>query len=281
MKLLSELTQIFDFTAYNAAAGGGRTERISVPIHHAAVQFPESTSIDLDGILITGDLQFYDRKSLPEEDRRLMGYAVAGEISALSAAGLLPATNRLGVVIVGDMYAEPCLLKRGGSGDVEDIWYEFADHFRWVAGVAGNHDLYEGKDQFPKRFKSQSNIHALDFETVELDGLKIGGVSGIMGNPKKIWRYTDEDFRKKLPRLLSSPLDCLVLHQGPRGKDSKMRGSTLINETLQQSPNKPSIVTFGHCHWPEPISEADQATTLLNSDGRAVLLTRPGVKIDL
>ena len=106
IRLTTDLRLLSEFSAVNCAPGGGRTERIAVPFHHGEITLPSS---DLDGIIITGDLQFYDRKDVPEEDRKLMGFVVAEEISALCEAGLLPDAKRIGVILVGDLYAEPSL----------------------------------------------------------------------------------------------------------------------------------------------------------------------------
>ena len=35
-------------------------------------------------------------------------------------------------------------MKRGGFGDVREVWAAFSKHARWVAGVAGNHDDVSG-----------------------------------------------------------------------------------------------------------------------------------------
>ncbi len=277
MKLASRPSILTEFKAYNAAPGGGATERIAIPLHHAEVDLPPS---ELEGILITGDLQFYHDKNVPAEDRILMGYVIAEEIHELCENGLLPPPHRLGVMLVGDMYAEPCLTKRGGSGDVEDIWHTFANHFRWIAGVAGNHDLYEGQAKFPSSFRKRENIHALHYDTVELDGLTIGGISGISGNPRKIWRYSDHEFQSGISEMLRSHLDCLLLHQGPVGPEKSMRGAQMINEALGSAAHQPDIVAFGHCHWSQP-DAMQNGMQLLNSDGRAILLTRPEVEVKL
>ena len=185
------------------------------------------------------------------------------------------------MILVGDLYADACLLKRGGSGDVEDIWIEFAKQFRWVTGVAGNHDLFEGKDEFPNAFQKISNIHPLHKSDITLDGLRIGGISGILGNPRKIWRYTDPEFyRAAMDLLRNKPMDCLVLHQGPSGSRKGMRGLQLVNESIIDAGRPPSMITFGHCYWPEPVDQSGECD-LVNSDGRVFLLTRQGLEIGI
>ncbi|MEM7011256.1 MAG: hypothetical protein AAF585_07205 [Verrucomicrobiota bacterium] len=277
MKLLGELRLISEFSAVTCGPGGGKIERIKVPFYHGEAEFAES---DLDGLLVTGDLQFYDRKDVPEKDRILMGYIVSQEIAELCDAALLPPRDKIAAILTGDMYAIPSLLERGGLGDVDDVWLQFADDFRWVAGVAGNHDYFSGKAEFSGTLLRESNIYPLDGDLIEVDGLKIGGISGISGNPSKAWRYADAEFITNFKQLCFESIDIMILHQGPIGQVRGQRGFGLINELIRGAKSPPALVTFGHCWWPDPVSDEGGAT-LLNVDGGVVLLTRPGANLQL
>ena len=48
-------------------------------------------------------------------------------------------------LMCGDYYAIPSLDKRGGLGDVEQVWCGFKQISQTVIGVAGNHDRFGGK----------------------------------------------------------------------------------------------------------------------------------------
>ncbi len=96
----------------------------------------------------------------------------------------MPSLDRTGVLVAGDMYTVPGADKRGGTGDVRSVWYAFADRFRWVAGVAGNHDLFGTPKQLAA-LTLERTAHVLDGSVVELDGLSVGGVSYVSGRRRK------------------------------------------------------------------------------------------------
>lgn len=271
MRIQGELRSLSAFQAFTCAPGGGRTERIQVPLYHGVAEFPEDS--ELQALLLTGDLQFYDRKDVPEEDRTLLGHVVCQEISGLSDAGLLPPRMSTGVILTGDLYAEACLLRRGGTGDVTPVWHHFSDTFRWVAGVAGNHDLFEEEAKFTGALKSRDNIYPLHGDVADVDGLKIGGISGIPGMNHKPWRYSDAEWLELSELLFMDPLDLFVLHCGPEGSKQGQRGTSFINNQLESARNPPKLTTFGHCHWKEPLDRQTEFD-LLNVDGAVVLLTR-------
>jgi hypothetical protein len=77
----------------------------------------------------------------------LLGIAVAAELAPLTS-------EHTGVIIAGDMFSVAAADKRGGFGDVAPVWHAFADRFRWVAGVSGNHD--------DVRAVRRPNAHVLD-----------------------------------------------------------------------------------------------------------------------
>ncbi|NJL77305.1 MAG: metallophosphoesterase [Saprospiraceae bacterium] len=99
---------------------------------------------------------------------------------------------KIGVLLCGDLFTS--LDKRGSSGDVRIVWKEFKNQFDWVIGVAGNHDRF-GSEIEEKEFKRTENIYLLHKEIKEIDNLKIGGISGIIGigdrtnrvDEKNIW----------------------------------------------------------------------------------------------
>ncbi len=64
----------------------------------------------------------------------------------------LDALILVGVLLAGDFYTNPDLKRRGSAGDLEDLWIGFDERFRWVAGVASNHDLFAGKSEIGKVF---------------------------------------------------------------------------------------------------------------------------------
>ncbi len=271
----SNARQLFSLPAVNAAPGGRRTEHVSIPVLHFPARFDTP---DLDALLILADLQCYDRIDVPEADRTLMSHVVCREIAALGAAGLLPAPDRTGVLLAGDLYAIPSVTERGGTGDVDALWHAFADAFRWVAGVAGNHDLFRGEARFPTDLLHRDNVHPLDGDVVNVDGLTVGGISGIPGKPRKPWRYDERMWAERADRVFADPLDILLLHQGPKGAARGCRGELVVNQTLESARHTPHVVAFGHCQWPIVLEDRDEMQWL-NVDSRVVVLLREGVEV--
>lgn len=231
----------------------------------------------LDGIVLAADLQ--GRELLPptrrnagsparnfREGRRLLGEVAAEQISELSRAGRLPSADRLGIVLAGDLWAEPGAVRRGRSGDVRPVWEAFRSCGRWVAGVRGNHDvLIESPDDAGK------GLHVLDGNSITLDELHLGGVGGIIGNPAKQRTRTAERFVQLVQEVITEPVDVLILHNGPEGEQPTSRGSREVREALTRFPG---MVVFGHCYWPEPIEQIPGGPWLINVDSRIVVLVR-------
>lgn len=213
----------------------------------------------LAAAVLTADLQGRER-GLPRPGR-LLGVAVAEELARLAQHRQLPPLDQSAVVVAGDLYDHPDLRKRGGTGAVDAVWRALRQRFRHVVGVAGNHDLFDDRSE-----------HAvLDGDVQELDGLRIGGVSGIIGRPDRPNRSTEAQFGERLQRVLDHHPDLVVTHLGPDDPARGLRGSSAVRELLTcASPSAPLV--FGHCHWPMPATTLD-GRSLVNVDGRVVVVT--------
>lgn len=180
----------------------------------------------------------------------------------------------MGVLLAGDLFARPQLDRRGGTGDVRDVWRAFAKNCKWIVGVAGNHDCFGEKPSLPdfKNFCQEPRIHFLDGEVVELDGLRIGGLSGIIGPPRKPFRRTEECYVDELTRLAAKAPDIVVLHDGPDIPIANLRGSPSIRIALEQT--RPFLVIRGHAHWDNPLIRLANGGQVLNVDARLVMLVQ-------
>jgi hypothetical protein len=137
-----------------------------------------------------------------------------------------------------------------------------------VAGVRGNHDV------LPERpTDSACGLHVLDGTAVTLDGLRVGGVGGVIGNPSKPRTRTEERFTGLVRGLTASGLDLLVLHRGPEGDGGSARGNRAVREAVAGFEG---VVVFGHCYWPNPIQHLSSGPWLVNVDSRVVVLLREG-----
>lgn len=243
----------------NAARGGGTTTaRLSI-VRGRVRGLPD----ELDAIVATSDLQGV----VPDPRTRastLLGVAVAEQLEELAFDGVLPPLARTGVVLAGDLYSVPGADKRGGHGDVADVWRAFAERFAWVAGVAGNHDDVE-------RVERADHVHLLDTEHAVIDGLRIGGVGLIAGNPAKRGRRDEDDQLERIALVASEDLDVLVVHEGPHGDDEGQRGHAQIRALVET--HAVPLTVCGHDHWEAPMARHARGA-ILNVDARVVVLTR-------
>jgi len=177
--------------------------------------------------------------------------------------------KQVGAILAGDFYTYPDLKGRGGSGDVTEVWQAFADEYRWVVGVAGNHDTFGERG----RPFSRTNATFLDGQREEVDELRFAGLSGVIGNTRKNYRRSHEDYLFELDDILSGPTDILVMHDGPDAPDEKgCRGIEEAREIIER--RKPNLVVRGHCHWPVPFVELSCGVQILNVDATVAILTK-------
>lgn len=226
----------------------------------------------IDAIVVTADLQAREcvlgAASLPA---RLLG-EVLPQLLIEEVFPLLELedSSRIAAFLAGDFYTLPGLEKRGGTGDVSSVWQAFSDRFAWVAGVAGNHDLFGPKQE--TRLQPHDSMHYLDGDVVELAGLRIGGIGGIIGKPSKPQRRQEMDYFQTLERILSQKVDVLITHEGPCGIDAGQQGDFRIRDCLEQYA--PCLVIRGHKHWPYPLAQLPSGLQILNVDKQVVILTK-------
>jgi Icc protein len=245
---------------YLNASGSGKPEVVRLPIAHGTVVLDDAVPSELDAIIACSDLQGV----VPNPHTRLsepLGVALAIHLEQLALEGVIPPAMRTGVILAGDLYSDPAAKKRGGFGDVTKVWEAFADRFAWVVGVAGNHDDVT-------QISPLLNLHLLDGEIVELDGIRVGGVGGIIGNKQKKMRRPAEEFLALVDRVIDQTIDILVLHEGPHG-DEDQRGNADIRATVEAG--EVGVTVCGHCHWDEPLA-SHASGQILNVDARCVVL---------
>lgn len=226
----------------------------------------------LRALVLAADLQ---ARALPAwgapggDGVRLAGEAVAEQLAGLAEAGELPPADVTGVVLAGDLWCDPACKKMGGLGDVRPVWRAFAERFRWVAGVAGNHDAF-GHPRERAVFVTEERTHLLDGDVVELDGLRIGGVGGIVGDPRRPNRRDPVDQTDLVLSVLARGVDLLVLHEGPDVPGSDLPGEPALREALEVAEDRASVVC-GHVHWRRPGARHGRRQ-LLNVDARVLVL---------
>ena len=246
---------------YLNASSRGNTEVERLPVARGALAAPLGDA--LDALLVCSDLQGIVPG--PQGRSELLGVQVAAVLEGLAADGAIPASARTGVILAGDLYSVPAANKRGGYGDVADVWVAFVERFAWVAGVAGNHDDVTAVARLGAR------VHLLDGELAEIDGLRIGGVGGIIGNPRKPGRRSEVDQLRVIDRVLDHDPDILVLHEGPRGGNHQL-GNGAIRQTIEAAGV--GLTICGHDHWRVPLADHARGQ-ILNVDARVVVLVAP------
>jgi len=249
---------------YLNAASRGSTEVEHLPVARGALVAPLPGA--LDALIVCSDLQGIVPG--PQGRSQLLGEQVAAVLEQLAVDRTIPAAARTAILLAGDLYSVPAANKRGGYGDVADVWVAFAERFAWVAGVAGNHDDVSGVAKLGER------IHLLDGDLVEVDGLRIGGVGGIIGNPRKPGRRSEADQLRAIDRTIDRGLDILILHEGPRG-DDKQPGNDAIRATVEA--RRVGLTICGHDHWRVPLA-AHASGQILNVDARVIVLVGPPPK---
>ncbi len=259
---------MFEFRYLNAGRGPGQFYEDRLLVHVAKVdRLPEGVF----ALFATADLQGRERfQDSPSGPLRLLGEVLPQRL----AEEVLPAlaigkTDQVGVLLAGDFYTVPALDKRGGTGDVTSVWRAFADSFQWVAGVPGNHDTFGDPPQRRPRFPAR--MYYLDGDTAQIGGFRIAGIGGIIGNPSRPNRRSEEDYLTTLKGLLSPSADVLLMHEGPEGVHPGQRGFAHVREMLEASGMQ--LVIRGHAHWDDPFAEYPSGLQVLNVDARVVVLT--------
>ncbi len=133
----------------------------------------------IDALVVTSDLQGIVEKDGIEV---LLGDILADYLPLFIEVELDLQPRNVGIILCGDLYAT--LSKRGGLGNVTEIWNHFNKNFRWVAGISGNHDSFGEIKEF-EEFKKKDSIHYFDKEVKHIDGISIAGISGIIGKPDR------------------------------------------------------------------------------------------------
>ncbi|MDZ8051954.1 MAG: metallophosphoesterase [Aulosira sp. ZfuVER01] len=247
-----------------ASAGGvGVIERY-LPILSAEVDFIPN---NLDAIIATSDLQGVDPKN-----QQLLAYLLLEELEILADIGKIPSLKNTGMILAGDLYAE--VNRRGGVvGDVREIWLAFNRRFRWVAGVAGNHDSLGNTPLEVHSFQQHRNIYYLDGEIKRNSELSLAGISGIIGKKGKPFRRPEKDFIKIIRSLVKQSPDILILHEGPNDPQGNLVGQESIRRELEKiNLTHNLLVICGHSYWKVPMIVLENGIQVLKADGRVIVI---------
>ena len=266
IRLSSELVEIGELTyiAARRRVDGGGTQGTRVPILRATASgLPER----LPSVVLTSDLQ-----GRLDGDGILAGVALVSIMESLALQNLVPPLASMGVVFAGDLFAEP-LRGRARNGDARPVWRAWSAVARFVVGVAGNHDHLGESGDFASdycQFASEEAGSLLHGDVVEHGGLRIGGVSGVVGQEGRYARSSEEEFARVLRRALREKPDLLVMHEGPDDPDRGQLGNPEVRRVVAEA--RVPLVVCGHRHWDTPVAALTDHTHVINVDNRVVVL---------
>ncbi|MGC0416174.1 hypothetical protein [Embleya sp. AB8] len=248
---------------YRRARRGGGVEGARLPVGRLRV---DRLPAGCDAVLVAGDLQGV-APSPWGGPPVLLGVALADFLTVWAGEGWVPAPERVGVLLAGDLYSAPAADRRGAGGAVRDVWWAFAAAgCSFVLGVAGNHDVVAAGELA----EAGARVALLDGDCVVVGGVRFGGVGRIIGDPARPGRRDARTQTGLLDRVLAEDPSVLVLHEGPPGRGAGQVGRAELAARLRLRP--PALTVCGHVGWAVPVSAAPGGR-VLNVDGRVVLLT--------
>jgi hypothetical protein len=259
----------FHSFSYRGTTGEGRPTTQTLPIFRGqATGLPAK----LDAMLVASDLQGMENTDAPGGVARLLGEVLAEEVASLAERGVICPRSRIGVLLGGNLYSAPPAEMRNATGDVRAVWRAFSMRFRWVAGVWSNYDTLGATNHERQAFSEVPDISVLDGKSAVIDGMKVGGVGGIIGDTTKPGRREERDFLRLMRNVLAEKPSVLVLNHGPDADRGRLRGHAEIRRMLDRSG--PLLVVCGHSTWSVPFTEIRGGAQVLNTNGRVVILER-------
>jgi hypothetical protein len=258
MRVLSLEHEPFHAVRYAVGPSSSKGADSILPFHHGSV---DGLPPGLDAVIAAADLQGFSSASPCEP----LSMAVARALQRLQVSGILPGPDRIPCILAGDLHP------RADVGDVRGAWTSFAAMCRWVAGVAGNHDAFsESVTAAAARLGPEMTL--LDDSVVERDGLRIGGVSRIIGTTGGPWVRSEREFCTVVAGIAGPGLDALVCHDGPIGSSPQQPGWPSVRRVLEAAPA--TLVIRGHDAWRSPLAVLDNGCQVLNVESRVVVLWR-------
>lgn len=234
----------------------------SLPIYKGKIEgLPEN----INAIVVTSDLQGV---VIQNDENVLLGEILAENLKLIFDI-YFPEIDRKETIVFlcGDLYTD--LIKRGQSGNPTKVWEKFASVFGQTIGIGGNHDKFDNVEDINKI----QNAKLLINEIFEIEGLRIGGLSGIIGRADKNFRLQETDYLKALSNLLSKKPNILLTHLSPQISDEDLQGDENITKILEKG-NKTTLFC-GHSHWEyNKAFDMKNETQILNADTKVFILTK-------
>ncbi len=270
LKIISiQENAIANFPFLMVLQGGERSEEGKRKVAEVLLEiqkgYIEGLPEKIDALIVTSDLQ---GGIIENEKSYLLGEKLPDFLASLLTEKF-PTLDKAKIMVIlcGDLYAT--LDKRGGLGDVKNVWRKFKEHFANVVGVAGNHDDFGEQQQF-ESFKREKGIVFLQKETKKVENIEISGISGIIGQSDKPNRVEKSNYLAILKKILLKQTDVVLLHQSPDYPNKSLDGEPEIRKVIENSPK--NLIFCGHRNWNIPLVEFQNGSQVMNVDKRVVIL---------
>lgn len=237
-------------------------QKFKLPIYKGRI---EGLPKNIDSIVITSDLQgVYEFEN---GQKVLLGEVLAESLSLIYDMYFPELSiSKSWAFVCGDLYAN--LEKRGSSGNPFSVWQAFAQYFKQVIGIAGNHDDF-GSDLH--RLKLIENVCFLENGIFQLDGLKIAGLSGIIGRTDKNFRLEEQFYLSSFEKLLKQQPDIVLTHLSPYIEENNFLGEFKLTKKLEKYTH--NLLFCGHSHWDTQQSVVlKNNNQVLNADSKVFIL---------
>jgi hypothetical protein len=119
MKILDIDKKPFHTVHYMAVQPGNIITEAQLPFLNACV---DSLPGGLGALVACADLQGRIRAAEASASGGLLGIQVAEVLEMLCERGKMPKAEKVGILLAGDLFAREGLDRRGGRGDVREVW---------------------------------------------------------------------------------------------------------------------------------------------------------------
>lgn len=263
LKILNINHHPIEYIEYLTIPHGALTaQKFQLPIYLGEI---EGLAKNIDSIVVTSDLQGVCRF---EYISNLLLGEVLAESLPLIYEMYIPqlSLNKSWAFLCGDLYAN--LEKRGSSGNPIQVWQAFAKYFDQVIGIAGNHDDFA--DDLIE-LKLMENVHFLENDLLKLNGIKVAGLSGIIGRTDKNFRLEEPFYLSAFEKLLKQQPDIILTHLSPHFEEYGFLGELQLTKILEKYAE--NLLCCGHSHWDtSQVATLRNNTQILNADSKVFIL---------
>lgn len=205
-------------------------------------------------------LHYLDNDLIPTRDVLLMSDLHSESHEVIDNLIELHLLENSIVFTLGDMAGNG---KMGDDGDPIDVYRRLLQNSYRFYFVQGNHDLFN--PEVYELFNSDGTRCSLNGTIINIDGIKIAGIDGIIGkenHSKHI--YTKDDYFKKMKKL--NDIDILMTHDIPIIRKEPTDFAVIPHDMIN---NKYHI--FGH-HQYGKIKNVDDGKVFYSLDRRVIMM---------